>query len=87
MRQPRPNLASQNKIFHSQNPASTKSYQPLQMQNPASTQSYQPMHMQNPASTTSYQPMQTQILFVHILINQRKCKMKSRYHNTYNNMK
>ena len=58
MRQPRPNLASQNNIFHSQNPASTQSFQPLQMQNPASTQSYQPMQMQNPVSTRSYQPTQ-----------------------------
>ena len=33
MRQPRPNLASQDNNFHSQNPASTYSYQPTQVQN------------------------------------------------------
>ena len=32
MRQTRPNLASQNKKFHSQNPASTQYYQPMQLQ-------------------------------------------------------
>ena len=33
MRQPRPNLASQNNNLYSQNPVSTDSYQPMQMQN------------------------------------------------------
>ena len=33
MRQPRPNLASQNNNFYSQNPVSTDSYQPTQVQN------------------------------------------------------
>ena len=32
IRQPRPILTAQNKIFQSQNPASTQSYQPTQMQ-------------------------------------------------------
>ena len=57
---PRPNLASQNKIFHSQNTVSSNSYQPMHMQNPASATSYQPMQMQNPVSTHSYQPTQKQ---------------------------
>ena len=61
MRQSRLNLASQNNYFYSQNPASTQSFQPVQMQNPVSTQSYQPVQIQNPASTISHQPTQMQI--------------------------
>ena len=72
MRQPRPNLASQNNIFYSQNPASTQSHTPLQMQDPVHNLINQ---------------CRCKTLSVNVLINQRNCKIKSRHHITYSSMK
>ena len=60
MKSPRPNQASQNTNFYSQNLANTQNHQPLQTQNPTDTQSNQPIQRQNPVNTDYYQPTQMQ---------------------------
>ena len=57
MRQPRLNLASQNINFHSQNPASTHSYQPTQMQNEIPLPFYVQHHEITKSQLTNFSQM------------------------------
>ena len=57
MPQPRPNLASQNKNLHSQNPVSTDSYQPTQMQKEIPLPYFLQQHETSKSQLTSFSQM------------------------------